>query len=86
MSKHYAISVSDPTPAMTVTYTSAAVETYAEAVAAAHTMHRVTGRTVCLFSAHASGTPQTYYWHRIVNGEFIDRNTNSGVPKTGHVA
>lgn len=82
--KHFAIQVSDPSPAMTQTKTIATVHTYHEAVAAARSMWKVTGRSVCLVSAYECGTASTYYWHRIArDGSFIDRNSNSGVPESG---
>ena len=83
---NYSIAITDPAPSLNQTYTHVVVDTYAEAVSAAHTMHKLTGRTVCLYSAYDDGLPQTYYWHRVTNGQFVDRNTNSGVPATGHVA
>lgn len=70
---------------MTETYSHAEVSTYPEAVAAAASMWRATGRRVTVRSAYADGRMQVHRpWHTIdASGEWTDTNTNGGVKARG---
>lgn len=77
---NYTIATDEPSPSLQQTKVRIEAQDYGDAVQQAIQSWRETKRGTTLHS----GRHSTYYWHMIAaNGEFKDRNTNSGVESFG---